>query len=39
MQKEKIIKEKGEKLINYVYDLLENCPNDVRDYLVNHPFE
>ena len=38
-ERKKIIKEKGEKLINYVYDLLENCPNDVRDYLVNHPFE
>ena len=37
-ERKKIIKEKGEKLINYVYDLLENCPNDVRDYLVNHPF-
>ena len=38
-ERKRIIKEKGEKLINYVYDLLENCPNDVRDYLVNHPFE
>ena len=38
-ERKKIVKEKGEKLINYVYDLLENCPNDVRDYLVNHPFE
>ena len=38
-ERKKIIKEKGEKLINYVYDLLENCPNDVRDYLANHPFE
>ena len=35
----KIILEKGDKLIKYVYDLLENCPNDVRDYITLHPFE
>ena len=39
LERKRIIEEKGEKLINYVYDLLENCPNDVRDYLQNHPFE
>ena len=39
LERKRLIEEKGERLINYVYDLLENCPNDVRDYLVNHPFE
>ena len=39
LERKRTIEEKGEKLINYVYDLLENCPNDVRDYLQNHPFE
>ena len=39
LERKRIIEEKGERLINYVYDLLENCPNDVRDYLQNHPFE
>ena len=39
LERKRLIEEKGEKLINYVYDLLENCPNDVRDYLQNHPFE
>ena len=38
-ERKRIIEEKGERLINYVYNLLENCPNDVRDYLQNHPFE
>ena len=38
-ERKKIILEKGDKLINYVYDLLENCPNDVRDYITLHPFE
>ena len=39
LERKKIIMEKGEKLINYVYELLENCPNDVRDYITLHPFE
>ena len=39
LERKRIIEEKGERLINYVYDLLENCPNDARDYLQNHPFE
>ena len=39
LERKRLIEEKGERLINYVYDLLENCPNDVRDYLQNHPFE
>ena len=38
-ERKEIILEKGDKLINYVYDLLENCPNDVRDYITLHPFE
>ena len=37
--KKRIINEKGEKLINYLYELLENCPNDVRDYISLHPLE
>ena len=36
LERKRLIEEKGERLINYVYDLLENCPNDVRDYLQNH---
>ena len=39
LERKRLIEEKGERLINYVYNLLENCPNDVRDYLQNHPFE
>ncbi len=39
LERKRLIEEKGERLINYVYDLLENCPNDIRDYLQNHPFE
>ena len=39
LERKRFIEEKGERLINYVYNLLENCPNDVRDYLQNHPFE
>ena len=38
-ERTKILLEKGDKLINYVYELLENCPNDVRDYISLHPFE
>ena len=38
-ERKKILLEKGDKLINYVYELLENCPNDVRDYISLHPFE
>ena len=36
--KKNLLNEKGEKLINYVYELLENCPNDVRDYISLHPY-
>ena len=39
LERKRLIEEKGERLINYVYDLLENCPNDVRDYISLHPFE
>ena len=38
-ERKKMLMEKGDKLINYVYELLENCPNDVRDYISLHPFE
>lgn len=38
-KKKKILKEKGDKLINYVVELLEKCPNDVRDYISLHPYE
>jgi hypothetical protein len=37
--KNRVLNEKGDKLINYVYELLENCPNDVRDYISLHPFQ
>ena len=37
--KKTLLNEKGDQLINYVYELLENCPNDVRDYISLHPFE
>ena len=37
-EKKKILNEKGDKLIDYIYELLENCPNDVRDYISLHPF-
>ena len=37
--KKSLLNEKGDQLINYVYELLENCPNDVRDYISLHPFE
>ena len=37
--KKNLLNEKGDQLINYVYELLENCPNDVRDYISLHPFE
>ena len=39
MKGKKILLGKGDKLINYVYELLENCPNDVRDYITLYPFE
>ena len=38
-EKNRVLNEKGEKLVNYLYDLLENCPNDVRDYISLHPFQ
>lgn len=38
-EKNRLLYEKGEKLVNYVYDLLENCPNDVRDYIALHPYQ
>ena len=37
-EKKKLLNEKGDKLIDYIYELLENCPNDVRDYISLHPF-
>ena len=38
-ERKKILKEKRNKLINYVVELLEKCPNDVRDYISLHPYE
>ena len=31
------MEKEADKIINYVYDLLENCPNDVRDYISHNP--
>ena len=33
------MKKRNKKLIEYVHELLEKCPNDVRDYISLHPFE
>ena len=30
------IEKSHDEIINYVYDLLENCPNDVRDYISHN---
>ena len=30
------VEKEGNRLINYVVDLLENCPNDVRDYIAHN---
>ena len=30
------IEKRHDEIINYVYDLLENCPNDVRDYISHN---
>lgn len=30
------VEKEGNRLINYVVDLLENCPNDVRDYISHN---
>jgi len=30
------VEKEGDRLINYVVDLLENCPNDVRDYIAHN---
>ena len=38
-EKKRLLNDKGVKLINYVYELLENCPNDIRDYISLHPFQ
>ena len=32
------IEKEGDKIIDYVFNLLENCPNDVRDYIAHNPF-
>ena len=32
------IEQEGDKIINYIISLLENCPNDVRDYLSHNLF-
>ena len=39
IEKKRLLNDKGVKLINYVYELLENCPNDIRDYISLHPFQ
>jgi hypothetical protein len=31
------IEKEADKIINYVINLLENCPNDVRDYISHNP--
>ena len=36
IKKKYAIEQEGEKIINYVINLLENCPNDVRDYLSHN---
>jgi hypothetical protein len=33
------MRKRNKKLIEYVQELLEKCPNDVRDYISLHPFE
>ena len=38
-ERNKLLNEKGENLVNYLYNLLENCPNDIRDYISLHPFQ
>ena len=30
------IEKQADEIINYVFDLLENCPNDVRDYISHN---
>ena len=32
------IEQEGDKIINYIINLLENCPNDIRDYLSHNLF-
>ena len=38
-KKNEEMKKRNKKLIEYVQELLEKCPNDVRDYISLHPFE
>lgn len=38
-ERNRLLNEKGENLVNYLYNLLENCPNDIRDYISLHPFQ
>ena len=38
-ERNRLLNEKGDNLVNYLYNLLENCPNDIRDYISLHPFE
>ena len=38
-KKNEEMKKRNKILIQYVQDLLEKCPNDVRDYISLHPFE
>ena len=36
LKKKYIVEKEGEKLISYVVNLLENCPNDVRDFIAHN---
>ena len=36
VKRKNAIEQEGDKIINYVVNLLENCPNDVRDYLSHN---
>lgn len=38
-ERNRLLNEKGDNLVNYLYNLLENCPNDIRDYISLHPFQ
>ena len=39
MKRRYSIEQEGDKIINYIINLLENCPNDVRDYLSHNLFD
>lgn len=37
-ERKKLLEKKADLIIDYIIELLENCPNDVRDYLTKNPF-